>query len=309
MPPWSLHGAPSCLRGALAIVLVFALASPRPVMADVASSGAGAQVDAGATPPPPPPAIPRGVAVVARMGAEQAGWALAKEVYARASLRPGGLDESRARILVGDAAAPDASQALRDLADERAGIHGDDGGSRALLRAIAAQLSVRALVVVELGPSGVPAASVFLTDGGTFDAARYAADPSPSPLTSPTAPPPPVDAGADSHGSTSATLAATSDGGVAPQASVPPPPPLRWSGAVASLDRAFGSGGPETHASALAVSPLPPEVAKKSESHPFYLSPWFWGALGAAAFGGAAVYFATRDNSTQTIHLELQVPK
>jgi len=31
--------------------------------------------------------------------------------------------------------------------------------------------------------------------------------------------------------------------------------------------------------------------------------------VGAAVFGGAAVYFATRDNSNDTIHLELQVPK
>jgi hypothetical protein len=31
--------------------------------------------------------------------------------------------------------------------------------------------------------------------------------------------------------------------------------------------------------------------------------------VGAAAFGGVAVYFATRDTQTDTIHLELQVPK
>ena len=28
-----------------------------------------------------------------------------------------------------------------------------------------------------------------------------------------------------------------------------------------------------------------------------------------AAFGGAALYFATRDNSPDTIHLQLQVPR
>jgi hypothetical protein len=60
---------------------------------------------------------------------------------------------------------------------------------------------------------------------------------------------------------------------------------------------------------ALATSEPPPVKAeeKKDASKPFYTSPWFWGAVGAAAFGGAAVYFATRDNSPSTIHLQLQV--
>jgi hypothetical protein len=40
----------------------------------------------------------------------------------------------------------------------------------------------------------------------------------------------------------------------------------------------------------------------------FYESGWFWGALAAAAFGGGAIYLATRDNSSQAIHLELQIP-
>ena len=83
---------------------------------------------------------------------------------------------------------------------------------------------------------------------------------------------------------------------------------MHWSGTVASLDRAYGIGGPE-HGPALATSEVPPPPPPATESHPFYTSPWFWGAVGAAAFGGVAVYFATRDNSTDTIHLELQVPK
>ena len=61
--------------------------------------------------------------------------------------------------------------------------------------------------------------------------------------------------------------------------------------------------------SALATSPLPPAIPKTTESRPFYVSPWFWGAVGAAVFGGVAVYFATRDNTTGAIHLEMQVPK
>jgi hypothetical protein len=41
---------------------------------------------------------------------------------------------------------------------------------------------------------------------------------------------------------------------------------------------------------------------------PFYESGWFWGALGAAAFAGGAIYLATRDSSAPTIHLQMQVP-
>jgi len=293
------------VRRAVASALVVAIVSPRAARGEAGSTQADAGAQGSATAPAPAPTAPvpaTGVAVLARAGAEQAAWALAKELYARPSLRPPSLDEPRARVLVGDPAAPGAPPAVKDLADERAGIHGDDGGSRALLRAIAAQLNVRALVVVEVGASGAPSAGVFLAESAAFDAARYNADPSPPPPPSPAASPGAGDAGAPSLAET------TSDGGVGPPAPVPPPPP-RWSGTVASLERSFGGGGPETHAPALATSPLPPQAPKQAESHPFYTSPWFWGALGAAAFGGAAVYFATRDNSTQTIHLELQVPK
>ena len=107
---------------------------------------------------------------------------------------------------------------------------------------------------------------------------------------------------------------------MAPVAPTPPPsspaPPLLhwsgWSGAVASFERAYGAfetGAPDTRAPQLATSALPPPVPKVPESHPFYVSPWFWGAVGAAVFGGVAVYFATRDNTPAAIHLELQVPK
>jgi hypothetical protein len=82
---------------------------------------------------------------------------------------------------------------------------------------------------------------------------------------------------------------------------------VSWKATVESLHRAFG---PVVASPAAALTPVP--VPPRPEDHtraPFYRSPWFWGALGAAAFGAGAVYFATRDNSPNTIHLQVQVPK
>ena len=128
----------------------------------------------------PPAAAPSGVAVLARPGAEDAAWALAKEVYAaRRCARP--RSTSRARACSWGTPLQRRSAGVKDLADERAGVHGDDGASRALLRTIASQLNVRALVVVEAAHEGAPSPSarVFVSETGTFDAARYDAGPSP----------------------------------------------------------------------------------------------------------------------------------
>lgn len=208
---------------------------------------------------------------------------------------PPGLDEAHARVLAGDApagASADAGLAtapaeLRDLAEMRAAIRGDDAPSRALLASIANTFGVRGIVVVEMSASARPVARVFLADTGAFDAARYEAegdDASP-------------DAGASS---------------------------ARWTRTVASLVRASGVDSvpaprpaaplaPEARQARQApFAPVPPprsESPAAGKSGAFYTSPWFWGAVGAAAFGGAAVYFATRDNGDGTIHLQVQVPK
>jgi len=298
-------------RACVACVTAFAITSSSIARAD--------------TPPPPVPtatdapltgasqgqtAARAGLAILARPGAESAAWALAKGAYARDALRPAGLDEARARVLAGDAVPANAPQALKDLADERAAIRGDDGASRALLLMIASQLGVRGIVVVEASAAEGPSARVFFVDSQTFDAARYTPDAVPStPAAAPGAPgladagAPAIGAGASDGG-----MHASSDAGAAPLAAAPPSTTLLWSGAIASLERTF-TAPVVVSAPALATSPLPAEKPKQSEGHPFYTSPWFWGAVGAAVFGGTAVYFATRDNSTSTIHLELQVPK
>ncbi len=77
---------------------------------------------------------------------------------------------------------------------------------------------------------------------------------------------------------------------------------LAWPGAVESLHKTF------------APPPAPPPATKPKQdapapSKPFYLSPWFWGALGAAVVGGLAIVLATQDMSGDTLKLQLKVPK
>lgn len=207
-----------------------------------------------------------GVAVVALDGAADVAWPFAQAIYGAASIRPAGLDEARARILAGEPPLPDAPPALRDLAETRAAIHGDDAPSRQLLAGIASSLHVKAIVVVEpASPPALPSARVFLADAAAFDALRYAPD-------------------------------ATSGDGTS------------WRGAVASLERTYGALPPP--APLADVRPRDDKRDTKGGSKAsFFSSPWFWGAIGAAAFGGAAVYLATRDNDPGTIHLQMQVPK
>lgn len=84
-----------------------------------------------------------------------------------------------------------------------------------------------------------------------------------------------------------------------------------WGAAVTSLGRAFGAPPPAPRrtpapaAASVAMKPaVTPEPPKK-----FYESAWFWGAIGAALFAGGAVWFATRDNDPNAIHLQMQVPR
>ena len=123
-------------------------------------------------------------------------------------------------------------------------------------------------VVVVSVESGHATARAYLSDTGAFDAARYAPD----------------------------------AGGT------------QWTAAAQSLARSFAgpatvsSPAPSVMAPALATHAEPPARAAHSPGRAFWQSGWFWGAIGAAAFGAGAAYFVTRDNTGSTIHLELQVP-
>jgi len=239
----------------------------------LASTGAAAE-DGGAA---------HGVVVLALEGATAAAWPLAQEVYKRDALRPLGLDESRARILVGEAAVGEArgdvSPALRDLAELRAAVAAskrDDAPTRRLLATIAAESHAQGVVVVALEPSrgdsgdGTPAiaprptARVFLASTGGYDAASYRPD-----------------------------------------------DVLAWKPTVESLERSFAGSSTGPVRATRSTSPAARTDARSTgeRSRPFYSSPWLWGALGAAAVGGLALFFATRDSDRDTIHVDVQVPR
>jgi hypothetical protein len=207
--------------------------------------------------------------VVALAGAASAAWPLAQAIYADAAVRPVAIDEAHARVLCGEAPAPDAPADLRDLAESVAAIHGDDAPSRLILDDLAKRFDLRALVVVQgvvQADAGHPTARVFIPEGRTFDAATYAPDEA-SGLSWSAAERSLVRAFGPGAGSTAAPALATRD---LPAREAP-------------------KKGP-------------------SHGTPFYESGWFWGAVGAAALAGGAAFLATRDSSASTIHLEVQVP-
>ncbi len=223
---------------------------------------------------PAPRAPSRGLAVLAVGDGSAVAWPLARALYAKPGVRPAEVDEAHARVLAGEPPLAGASKDLMDLAETRAAIHGEDAPSRQLLSSIATTFHLRGIVVVmpATDASPLPQARVFVAEGASFDAARYAPEAS--------------DAGEPD-----------------------------WSGAIVSLDRTYGISIASTPAPAakpapdLATHALPAGNEKDATSRPFYASPWFWGAIGAAALGATALYFATRDNTPSTIHLQLQVPK
>lgn len=85
-------------------------------------------------------------------------------------------------------------------------------------------------------------------------------------------------------------------------------PTVAWTAAAQSLGRTFGGVPGAAPAPALATHEEPVITVAPPRGKAFYESGWFWGALGAAAFAGGAIFFATRDNGESTIHLQMQVP-
>jgi hypothetical protein len=172
-------------------------------------------------------------------------------------------------VLCGEAPPAGSAAALVDLAAAVGALRGEDAPSRILLVEIARRASVRALVTVRVA-KGHPFARVFLPETSSFDAATFAPDDAPR---------------------------------------------LAWSGTVKSLARSYQEQAPVLSPSPPPARPAPPlathetpqESLAVAPSRPFYASAWFWGALGGAVLVGGGIYFAAKDTSASTIHLELQV--
>lgn len=294
---------PSAARSCRVLVVVAALATAGAVHAQAPASPSTPPVTAEMA----KKSALQGVAVLASGGARDEAFVLARAVY-RSSLRPRWLDELRARVLAGDPAPAGASKEVQELADLRASIGGEDVASRKLLSSIAQQLGVQALLVVSrvAPPSEGARADV---DSGVPVAA--------------------ADAGAAAAGDAGAAVAAE-DAGVADRAPLAAPavvahlfladtgdfdaaryepdPEGGWQRTVASLARRFP---PPPAVAVTQPRPMPPSTlaSEGKKNKPFYASPWFWGAIGAAVLVGGFFYFASQDTSDDPIHLQMKVPR
>jgi len=66
---------------------------------------------------------------------------------------------------------------------------------------------------------------------------------------------------------------------------------------------------PPAAAPTLATHAIAREARAPARSEPFWQSTWFWGAVGAAALIGGAIYFSqSPDSGDNKIHLQMQVP-
>ena len=244
--------------------------------------------------------LTRGFAIVALDGAKDAAAPLARAVYSRPSLRPdASLDEPRAHVLLGEPPPP----TLADLAATRAAIHGDYAPSKQLLINVAADFHLRGVVVVSCAPADA-APSTWSGSSTTTDAPPATGAPD-----APKKSPPCNPVGRLFLATNGKTAAHFEADAVSPDLILDTSQPITWNAAVLELDSQYGQYAPApTPAPAAAISATPAKDSVKKSSHYFYESPWFWGALGAAAFAGTAVFLATRDSGGDTIHLQMQVP-
>jgi hypothetical protein len=130
-----------------------------------------------------PAGATQGVVVVAAGDAADAAWPLATAVYGDALLRPRALHDDAARVLAGEAPPAGAPANVRELAELRAAVRGDDAPSRSVLATLAQRTGAAALLVVfaPAAPGGPVTARPFDPRTGRFEAFSLEPDPSAAP--------------------------------------------------------------------------------------------------------------------------------
>lgn len=85
-------------------------------------------------------------------------WSLASGIYRDATLRPALADEATVRVLAGDEPGPDASQAVRDLANSRIALDPQTPAAPRVADSVSKELKVSGLLLVhEVAPGYVRA--------------------------------------------------------------------------------------------------------------------------------------------------------
>jgi hypothetical protein len=291
--------------------LVLALPSLAPAQPADAPSASPAQAAQPARP------SGQGIAVLAVGPSRDEAFALARAIYG-SRLRPRALDEVRARVLAGAPPPANASRELRELAEVRAGITGEDAAGRRLLAGLAQQVGAEALLVVRVertaaAPLPAPAGPLPAGDAGpaaVAEAGAGAATPGDAGAAEPSS-------SATGNAPATTTVVARlflADPGEFDAARYAPEPGLdgaaAWRSSVTSLEARFPAVSRPVGAPSAALSATPGKVRQEDDKgSPFYTSGWFWGAVGGAALLGAAFYFASRDTGSDPIHLQVRVPK
>jgi hypothetical protein len=121
-----------------------------------------------------------GVTIVAEgegEGIADVAWPLAQTTYGKASLRPKYLTEAQARVLVGEAPPADATVELKDLAQLRTAVRGDDTVSREILGNVGRRVHTKSILVVTPHDGAAPQVRLFDVTKKTFDPARWQPEP------------------------------------------------------------------------------------------------------------------------------------
>jgi hypothetical protein len=219
------------------------------------------------------------VVVIAVGGTTGEARTVAREIYRDPALRPP-LADAEARVLIGEALPKGASTALAELSSLRARARAStDAADRAILAEIARRTRARAIALVLVTGDGATGDGA-TGDGATGEPATDAA----------------IDDGAEvrlydaADDRLEATRHRAEQGG--------------WSSLLDRARARFSTTAPTTTPATAPVNTPTPSDAKKGGT--FLSSPWFWGALGAAAAAAVAAWAISRDNAPSSSGVRIE---